>query len=195
MGNQDQDKKPLVNDPFDPSNLRLSQTFDGNIGARKELVNIPVRKPGAQEFIRISPKEELRMIAALLNWQEDGQLYLVTPAMVEVIGKEAKPHRLVPAITATEIFFVWPMKITPPGERENTWNMSADSAAQEALEKWVNIGSNKAAQMYEVRVAEGEIPEPKWPELSLKDILRLAFKDRFIQSIDHPIVKKLRGVR
>lgn len=181
-------------DPFDPASLRLGQNFAENMGARKELVVIPVRKPQSQEFIRVLPDENMRITAATLEWQADRELYLVAPAIAEVIGKEAKPRRLVPAITATGNFFIWPMKITLDGERENTWNMSADAAAEKAIKQWVNIGSNLAAQVYDVRVAEGGIPEPEWPNLTLKEMLKLAFKDRFIQSLDHPVVKKLKGV-
>ena len=194
MENQNEKCFKNVDDPFDPESLRLPQNFSGNIGARKTLVNIPVRKPGSQEFIRLHPDPKMRMIAALLEWHEDRNLYLVTPSMAELIGKEAKPRCLVPAMTATEVYFLWPMKVTLPGEKENTWNMSANAAAEKALSQWVNISSDMTAQAYKVRVAEGDIPEPNWPNLALKEILKLAFKDCYIQTIDHPIVKKLKGV-
>ena len=37
------------------------------------------------------------------------------------------------------------------------------------------------------------IPDPDWPELSFAEIFRIAFKDRLINSLDHPVVKRLRG--
>ena len=40
---------------------------------------------------------------------------------------------------------------------------------------------------------KGNIPDPIWPELSFDAIYRIAFKDRVIRSLDHPVVKRLRG--
>ena len=47
-------------DPFDPANLRLSQAFTETAGVKKLLTTIPVRKPGAQDFVRVHPSPEYR---------------------------------------------------------------------------------------------------------------------------------------
>ncbi len=49
------------------------------------------------------------------------------------------------------------------------------------------------AGMYDVNVAQGVIPEPNWPDKSLSELLQLCFQTRLIDSIDHPILKRLRG--
>jgi hypothetical protein len=46
---------------------------------------------------------------------------------------------------------------------------------------------------YEVFEATGELPEPQWPELPFSQILQIAFKDKYIDSLDHPVLRKLRG--
>jgi len=47
---------------------------------------------------------------------------------------------------------------------------------------------------YEMYVAENEkIPDPTWPELSFDEIIRIAFRDRLIDSPEHPVIKRLRG--
>jgi hypothetical protein len=33
-----------------------------------------------------------------------------------------------------------------------------------------------------------------WPEKSLSELLKLAFRDRIIDSAEHPVVKRLRGL-
>ena len=38
------------------------------------------------------------------------------------------------------------------------------------------------------------IPDPKWPDLSMHQILTIAFRDRFIETVDHPVLKRLRGL-
>ena len=49
------------------------------------------------------------------------------------------------------------------------------------------------AGLYDTFQATGELSEPEWPELSFQEILRLCFRDRFIQDPDHPAIKALRG--
>jgi hypothetical protein len=36
--------------------------------------------------------------------------------------------------------------------------------------------------------------DPKWPELSFQELLRIAYRDRMVTKIDHPVVKRLRGL-
>jgi hypothetical protein len=38
-----------------------------------------------------------------------------------------------------------------------------------------------------------DLPDPEWPEVSFQEILKIAFKDKIIQSIDHPVIQRLRG--
>jgi hypothetical protein len=47
-------------DPFDLNNLRLSQSFTETAGVKKLLRTVPVRKPGAQDFVRVRPEPQYR---------------------------------------------------------------------------------------------------------------------------------------
>ena len=47
-------------DPFDPANLRLSQSFVETAGVKKLLTTVPVRKPSPQDFVRVHPSPEYR---------------------------------------------------------------------------------------------------------------------------------------
>jgi len=46
---------------------------------------------------------------------------------------------------------------------------------------------------YEVYTAAASWAEPEWPDLPLKEVLRLAFRDKHITTADHPVLKRLRG--
>jgi hypothetical protein len=37
------------------------------------------------------------------------------------------------------------------------------------------------------------LPPPTWPELSFGELLKIAFKSRYIDTLDHPVLLKLRG--
>ena len=77
--------------------------------------------------------------------------------------------------------------------RTNDWHVSAATAAQQAMKKWIRIKSNMSLRAYEIFEAEASIPDPIWPDLSFDAIYRIAFKDRVIRSLEHPVVKRLRG--
>ncbi len=89
--------------------------------------------------------------------------------------------------------FLWPVKLPGPDGRPNDWNASALAAAQLAETRWVRMAANMGAGLYDTFVASGELADPEWPELSFHEILRLSFKDRFIDSADHPVLRSLRG--
>ena len=47
-----------------------------------------------------------------------------------------------------------------------------------------------AYAMYE---ASSTIPDPIWPTATLKELLKIGFKDRLVDSLDHAVIKRLRG--
>jgi hypothetical protein len=58
---------PSVGDPFDLSNLRLTQDFVGTAGVKKLLTTVPVGKPNKQDFFRVHPDPEYRMEVAVIE--------------------------------------------------------------------------------------------------------------------------------
>jgi hypothetical protein len=61
------------------------------------------------------------------------------------------------------------------------------------MTKWIRLKANIALGAYEIHVAESEMADPVWPDLSFTELLRIAYRDRMITSLDHPVVKRLRG--
>jgi hypothetical protein len=54
---------------------------------------------------------------------------------------------------------------------------------------------DKPSNGYILFVAEGQIPEPEWPELTMMEYLALSFKDQVITNEDHPFIKSLKGLQ
>jgi hypothetical protein len=46
---------------------------------------------------------------------------------------------------------------------------------------------------YDVFQAQGHLSEPEWPQLPFGELLRIAFRDRYISTPDHPVLRRLRG--
>src|SRR5688572_1682214 len=62
-----------VADPFDPSNLRLSQNFVGAV--QKHLTTVPVRKPTKEEFVRVRPEAEFTVDTLVLELKDSRESY------------------------------------------------------------------------------------------------------------------------
>jgi hypothetical protein len=180
-------------DSFDPANLRLAPDFEA-VSIKRALTTIPVRKPGKQEFLRVHPEEEYRLETGLIELKEDREHYLVHPAMRAELVEDMVSVRLYLAVSRGGAVFFWPVRLPGPDGRRNPWHESAERAAQLAAKDWVRISANMAAGSYDTFIATATLAEPEWPELSMNELLKLAFADRFITSIDHPIVKRLRGL-
>jgi hypothetical protein len=65
-------------------------------------------------------------------------------------------------------------------------------AAELARKAWVRVTPDLQLGAYQIAYAT-HTEEPEWPELALSALLRIAFKDCFIRTLDHPILRQLRG--
>jgi hypothetical protein len=183
-------------DPFDLDQLRLSQDFDKQAGVTKLLTMVPCRKPNKQHFIRVRPGEEWRIDTMMLELKDERELYLVGPTMREELITECSASTLLLAVDRQGNIFLWPIRLPDPGGRDNTYWQSARLAAQYAETSWVRVQANPVTKAYEVHMAQNTaaFPAPEWPDLSFQEILRLAFKQSRIDSTEHPIYKRLRGL-
>lgn len=180
-------------DPFDPASLRLASADTVGIGVKRVITGIAVNKPTKQEFVRAHPDAEYRLDTATLQDGVDKQFYLVAPPLWADLAAEIKPVKLVTAISRHGNLFLWPAVLPPPDGRSNRWHDSMLTAQDLATRHWVRVQSELSAGEYAVFQATGNLPEPEWPPLSFGEILRLAFQDRFIKTMDHPVLKALRG--
>jgi hypothetical protein len=67
-------------------------------------------------------------------------------------------------------------------------------AAELGRDQWVRVKANMALGAYEIAVASGAMAEPIWPPQSFQELIKIAFRDRLINSPDHPVIKRLRGL-
>ncbi len=47
---------------------------------------------------------------------------------------------------------------------------------------------------YECIEAQGVSVEPQWPEEDSEKLLKIAFRERFIRNLDHPLLRQLLGL-
>ncbi len=181
---------------FDPKRLRISQSFGETAGTKKVVTVVQVTKPNQQACFRVHPDPAYRENLAVIVLRESRRVYLVEPGLMGELRDEITCVTMFTAITRDGGVFLWPVKLPDPDGRPNSWSDSEREAAAQAMTNWARITANMSAGSYQCRVAPGDLAEPQWPDLTFVELLSIGFKgDRFIQTLDHPLVAKLRGVR
>jgi hypothetical protein len=90
--------------------------------------------------------------------------------------------------------FFWPVRLPASDGRDLDWWKSSREAAERAMRSWVRVRANMNLGAYDIFVAASEIPDPEWPTLGFWELIKIAFKDHLIDRVDHPIIKRLRGL-
>lgn len=180
-------------DPFDPESLRLGQDFASVVGVKRVLTVVRARKPNRQEFVRVRSGPEWRLETAAFEDKVQRETYLCDRALWSDLHGEIQPVVIFTTINRQSDLFLWPCKLPGTDGRSNSWLDSALAAAQLAERVWVRLAANMGAGLYDTFEASGDLADPQWPELTFHELLRLCFKDRFIKSADHIVLKQLRG--
>ena len=180
--------------PLDLSRLRMSQDFSGSVGVKRAIITVPVRKPDRQWFVRVHPDEAWRLRTAVLELRDERETYVVDPDLLSELPGEVVHKELFTTINRQGVVFLWPVRLPDVDGRHDAWNNSALEAADMAATRWVRVAANMSLGAYEVYEASAELPEPEWPEdEGFQHLIDVAFKGRLIQSVDHPVIRRLRG--
>jgi hypothetical protein len=164
------------------------------VGVKKALLTVPVRKPAREWFIRVHPHPDYRLQTVVLDLKEAGETYLVSQALWPELAGEStlSPRILYTAMSRQGVLFLWPVRLPGADGRLDAWSKSALDAAELAQTTWVRVQADMSLGAYSVFYAEN-LPAPEWPDLPFRALLRIAFRDRFVQTLDHPVLRQLRG--
>jgi len=176
---------------FDLESLRLPQNYVETAGVEKHAA-YSVDKPAKHTFFRVHRDQDKQFPTRVLEYGEGRDRYLVSSELCDQVATLLRPVNLRLYSTYDRVFGIWPLAIPDP-LRPNRYHTSALAIASVAEERWVRMAANQHVGAYEHIVALHDLKEPTWPKASFEDILREAFKDRFIESSDHPILCALRG--
>lgn len=158
--------------------------------ARKIQTMVQVGKPSRLDHFRVNPDPNCFFDATCLDLQSG--LYLVSNSILSQVPDTVKisTKRIFLTVTQKMEVSLWP--ITYPsggltGGWVSPWIISALRAAGIAKRKWIRLLPNSDSNRYDVVEATWDL-EPVWPQQSFKEILELAFKDRIIESTNHPAI-------
>ena len=180
-------------DPFNPTNLRLSQSFVETAGVKKLLTTVPVRKPSPQDFVRVHPDPAYRENFPIIELKDDREEYIVVADLVPLLIGEFVTKTLFTAINRQGTVFFWPVRLPSPDGKNLDWWRSSREAAELAMKSWIRVRANMNLGAYDIFQAASVISDPEWPQLGFWELIKIAFRDHLVDRIDHPVIKRLRG--
>jgi hypothetical protein len=141
----------------------------------------------------VHPDAAFREAFAVIELKDDRERYLITPEIAAALPTEIVMEMFYTAINRQRVVFLWPVRLPAADGRINEWHRSAQEAAERARDHWIRVVANMGLGAYEIMEAPGNYPDPEWPKYTFHELLRIGFRDRIINSFDHPVLKRLRG--
>lgn len=179
---------------FDFKALKKPSVFEQGAVVKKIVTTIPIRKPDKRDFFRVRPDWS---VSVFILEARTGA-YLVDNSALDEAAETG-------CLKAVDLFFLMTfadsepfisyITLPAPDGSDNDYNRSRREAYKIGITDWVKIKANQKNGFYEVVKAISNYPEPEWPEepATLEEAAQIAFKDFFIDSPDHPVLKELRG--
>lgn len=181
-------------DSFDPARFVIRAT-DSLVKAEQLLTKMTVGKPPKTSFVMASGAPEHSIHVGVLELVAERETYLLTPAgLAGVDPKLARMSILTLAVDRMGNPFLWETRQPDISGKENPWAESMRVALSEGKKRWVRVVANQAIGIYELFVAPGDLPEPVWPQYTMGEMLKAAFMGRIIDTPEHPVLLRLRGV-
>jgi len=183
-------KKPLL----DPEKYRkVKAPAAEETSSDGAQTTVPVRKPGSRNFFRVHPDEAYRLYDVPVV-EDDNHEWHILSADLEIpeeVERFVCHMNLLTCLNHKGTLFLWPYK-----NSTNDWSKSASRIARRAMSEWVRLRADMDANCYRVETAPAELRaiEPTWPKMTFNEIFNTAFEDKCIDSLDHPVIRSLRGL-
>ena len=173
--------------------LRLSPNYGATLGVKKLLTKVPVGKPKRPQFFRSHPSDEMTFPAMILESKETRESFVVVLEVAQEISELVRAVMLQVAIDRQNNVFLIPVPLPGEDGTRNPWHQSLAQAVEHAKRKWIRIAANMHVGAYDVYEAEGELPEPEWPEHDIDELVKVAFRGNVIRDLDHAVIQQLLG--
>jgi len=188
----------IGNAVFDPARWKtpIDARLDPTATAKPQsLVKIEVRKPPADHFVHAHPDPAFNAVFPLYSDSLAKRFdpFLIAPELTlpPQAQVNVRPTRLALAITDSGRVFLWHVAQTG-----SDWHESGDSAILVAMTRWVKVIPESSG--YRVEYPQVNLPDPSFPDRSFEEYLRQTFggePNRYIASLDDPVIKRLAGIR
>ena len=160
---------------------------EAGIGETPVVLSVKFGRPRSQDWVRCHPDPARVYLFHGIKDQTDNKLYVVTPAILSLVGSQARTFRARQAITPERELYLWPA----PAEGRLESDIAHLNAQQMALSRWVKIVWDR--KTFRAVEPEGDLGEPQWPDLPFNEVLAMGLTPHLLDREDHPFVKRLLG--
>lgn len=194
--------KPSDINPFRLEHLVIRPAYKDAPDLVTSMATIPVLdKAGDQTFFMVHPNPEYAQVLLVIKFDADREWYVVSPAVASALSdeKSIRMAKIYPcrSMTGKEFLVVAPM---PRDTDSSLWLSSKHECMEAARSRFIRMRSNQEAGQWVQQYAKNAMPEvpPDWGIESYESILLRGFKtprqDRYVDTMDHPVVKSLEGI-
>ena len=160
-------QKPKPNTPssIDIDDIKLSQDYPAMIGVKKELLTLPVRRPGKEWWFRTHPDDTYWVQTRVIELKDPDETYLVANSLWDQLAAESTLVLKVLILTVNhkQDPFWWSIRLPDDDGKLDPWNESALEAAQKGKGQWIRICSNRTMKRYDVRTSSVMVKVPQFP--------------------------------
>ena len=178
---------------LDIQSLRLPQNFGQTLGVKKLLTNVPVGKPPPAMFFQVHPGLDMEFKTLVYPGKAAGETYAVHPDLGDLFGTMAKAVVLHLAVDRRGNPRLIPVVLPNDAGFRNPWHDSLSQATSAAKGQWVRITANRTAGVYDIFAAKEQLAPAEWPEQTMDQLVRIAFRGKVIDTLDHPVILGLEG--
>ena len=185
-------KKPKI----DLERVRARADRQIDLGVTTEYTVIPIRNPKPDEFFRCVSGEDYSMDAHILSLKTENEWYLIDPDILPEIQLESQLRvmTLYVCVTMNSTPFVTCIPQADEMGKINSWHTSGHITMEEAKLCWVRRQADIANGAYVITKAiNAKLPDPKWPTMTLSEIIDRAFDKYYISDINDLVLQRLRG--
>lgn len=155
---------------------------------------VEVKRPPRGTYFTVPEAEEGKPNSLFVFLLElpGRESYLLTPAIAKEHSDEdvIRPILLVRYVTMLGEEALWPVKLDPPDQKPNNWNVSARNAVKDATGAWIRLISKQRAGQYRYQISPKSIEKekPKFSNRSAFDLVNAAYdKDHRVHDDDHEV--------
>jgi hypothetical protein len=173
----------------------VPQDLSAAASVKKHIVKIQVRKPANHWYVRCHPDPQYSFTAWVIDLKDEREQYLVLPEIHPHLKGEVT-YKLMTfhlCVTMQGKVFLWPVRCHVDDKKEPPiWIKVPLEAVLVAKEEWTRFYWVEEINEHEFESVPNPI-KPVWPNLTMRQVMELAFKNNIINSLDHSVLKRLRG--
>ena len=188
------DPPPIV-DPWDPDYLAVSsETL-----AHAVRTILPVKKPSSTGWFRASdnPAHAIQLLLYRDTGDDnlDGLYYLVREEVKSLLADVSRVHLVALCRGLRSGPFFWPIPLPSDGREPSIWTTSALRQLDAARRGWIRrtTSTEDGYQFLVPDEPDALPPAASFPQEPMRELLLLAFRDTNLDSVNHPLIAKIRG--